>query len=201
MNLALFDFDGTITTREMFPDFMRFAVSPVRLAVGSVLFAPLVAGYRAGLVSGSLIRAAVVGFGFRGVAEARLRQAGLKFSREVLPRVMRPEALDRILWHQAQGDTVVVVSGALDVYLSHWCAAHGVDLICSQLESRNGLLTGRYEGLQCVAGEKARRVREHYDMSAYATVYAYGDTIEDRELLDIAQKKYFRWREVACVPG
>ena len=28
MNLALFDFDGTITTREMFADFMGQAVAP-----------------------------------------------------------------------------------------------------------------------------------------------------------------------------
>jgi len=27
VNLALFDFDGTITTPEMFPDFMRFPVA------------------------------------------------------------------------------------------------------------------------------------------------------------------------------
>ena len=196
-NLALFDFDGTITTREMMPDFMRFAVPRIRLAIGSVVFAPLVAGYRAGLVSGSFVRSAIVHFGFRGVPEARLCEAGLQFSRRLLPGVLRPEATERIRWHQAQGDVVVVVSGALDVYLSHWCAQHGLGLICSRLESRNGVLTGRYRGAQCVGPEKARRVREEYDVDAFPLVYAYGDTQEDRELLDLAHRKYFRWREVA----
>ncbi len=45
MNLALFDFDGTITTRETFADFMHFAVTRRRLAVGRVVLAPVVIGY------------------------------------------------------------------------------------------------------------------------------------------------------------
>jgi hypothetical protein len=28
-------------------------------------------------------------------------------------------------------------------------------------------------------------------------VYAYGDTKEDREMLAMAQKKYYRWQEIA----
>ena len=36
---ALFDFDGTLTTRETFPDFMRYAVARPRLLVGGALLA------------------------------------------------------------------------------------------------------------------------------------------------------------------
>ena len=52
MNLALFDFDGTLTTRETFGDFVRHAVTPLRRALGAPLFAPMLAGYKLGLVSG-----------------------------------------------------------------------------------------------------------------------------------------------------
>ena len=76
MNLALFDFDGTITTRETFPDFMRHAVAPRRLAIGKVLLAPLVIGYRFGFVPGRVIRAIVVRAGFSGRREADIREAG-----------------------------------------------------------------------------------------------------------------------------
>ena len=76
MNLALFDFDGTITTRETFPDFMRFAVAPRRRVLGTVLLAPLIAGYRLGVVSPIRVRDRIVDFGLRGVAEAAVAQAG-----------------------------------------------------------------------------------------------------------------------------
>lgn len=196
MNLALFDFDGTITTREMFRPFIEFAVSPRRRTLGGAVLAPMVAGYKLGWVSPNLMRSSAVYFGFRGVPEAQAFERGAAFARDVLPGVLRGEALERIAWHKAQGDRVVVVSGALDVYLSHWCRTHDLELLCSRLESRDGVLTGRYRGEQCVNAEKAHRVRAVYDLSAYPVVYAYGDTPEDRDLLHVAHRRYFQWQEV-----
>ena len=197
MNLALFDFDGPLTDRELFPDFMHFAVTPRRLAIGRVVLAPVVVGYKLGLVSGVATRACLVDFAFRGRSEDELRDAGERFAREIVPAALRPEAMARLQWHREQGDTVVVVSGAFDLYLSHWCARHGLDLLCSSLESRDGVMTGRYAGAQCAGAEKARRVRERYDLSRFDTVYAYGDTREDRELLALAQRRWYRGQEQA----
>jgi phosphatidylglycerophosphatase C len=197
MNLALFDFDGTITTREMFRPFIEFAVSPRRRLLGGAVLAPMVAGYKFGWVSPNLMRRCAVLFGFRGMAEKRAFALGADFARHELPGVLRDHALERIRWHKAQGDRVVVVSGALDVYLSHWCREHGLELLCSQLESRNGRLTGNYLGEQCVNEEKSRRVRAAYDLAGYPVIYAYGDTREDQHLLAIAHRRYFQWREVA----
>lgn len=59
------------------------------------------------------------------------------------------------------------------------------------------MLTGRYLGAQCMGEEKARRVRERVDLSAYPLVYAYGDTKEDRELLELAHRRVYRWQEQA----
>jgi HAD superfamily hydrolase (TIGR01490 family) len=196
MNLALFDFDGTITTREMFRPFIEFAVSPRRRTFGGALLAPMVAGYKLGWVSPNRMRRSAVRVGFRGVPEAHALAQGELFAREVLPEVLRPQALERIRWHKEQGDRVVVVSGALDVYMSHWCRTHELELLCSRLESRDGRLTGRYRGEQCVNAEKARRVRDAYDLAAYPVIYAYGDTPEDRDLLGMAHRRYFQWQEV-----
>lgn len=192
MILALFDFDGTITTRETMPDFVRMAVPRARLHLWGTLLAPWVLGYKAGLVSGSNIREKIARVGFRGMREADYRAAGERFARELLPTVLRPEAMARIVWHKARGDTVVVVSGGFDVYLSHWCRAQGIELISSKLEVVDGVLTGRYDGAQCVREEKARRVRERYVLRQYGAVHAYGDTTEDAELLALADESWFK---------
>jgi HAD superfamily hydrolase (TIGR01490 family) len=178
----LFDFDGTITHKAMFADFMRFVVSRRRRLLGAAVFAPLVVGYKLGLVSGNAIRASLVRFGFGGVSAEHVQAMGRRFSDDVLSTVLRPMALDRIQWHKAPGDRIIVVSGALDIYLSHWCPQHGLDLICSRLEIADGLLTGRYRGFQCVGAEKARRVREACSLERFSAVYAYGDTEEDLDM-------------------
>lgn len=194
--LALFDFDGTITIRETMPDFMRASVGRGRRWLGTVALAPLVLGYRLDLVSGTTIRRVVVRFGYRGRSVTALRAAGRAFAMHVLPQLLREETMRRIAWHRDQGHTVAVVSGGLDAYLSPWCAAHGLDLLCSSLEQRDGVLTGRYLGRQCVLAEKVRRVRERYDLGAYSVIHAYGDTHEDHALLAMAHRRHYRGREL-----
>lgn len=192
--LALFDFDGTITTRETFPDFMRFAVAPARLALGWALLAPVVLGYRRGWVGGNFTRACIVQAGLRGVDAARLKARGEAFAHDVLPGLLRPEAMARIDWHRARGDRIVVVSGGLDTYLSPWCRRHGLELQCSVLAERGGRMTGGYVGEQCVGEEKVRRVRALCDPAAYPAIHAYGDTHEDHAMLAMAQHRTYRWQ-------
>jgi HAD superfamily hydrolase (TIGR01490 family) len=195
MNLALFDFDGTITSRDSFEPFLYFA-APGRVAIGTLLLAPLVAAHRVGWISSSRLRAAGAYVGFRGRVHAELCELGARYAR-TLGSIVRPEALDTIHWHQAQGDRVVVVSASLHLYLSEWCREVGVELICTELEVKAGRVTGRYRGGDCTGREKARRVRERYELARYPVVYAYGDTPEDAELLALAHRRYFRWRELA----
>lgn len=195
-DLALFDFDGTLTTRETFPAFMRYAVVRPRLLAGGVLLAPVVFGYRRGWVAGNPTRASIVQMGLRGVDASHLRVQGQAFARDVLPGVLRVEAMARLAWHRERGDRVVVVSGGLDVYLAPWCAGQGVELLCSVLAERGGRITG-YAGPQCVGEEKVRRVHALCDLQAYAAIHAYGDTHEDLAMLAMAHHRTYRGHVVA----
>ncbi|RAP59675.1 HAD-IB family phosphatase [Oleiagrimonas sp. MCCC 1A03011] len=198
-DLALFDFDGTLTVRETFADFMRAATPSWRRYLGGLWFGPMYAGYKAGWVSGSRIRAEVVRFGFRGLPANALRAAGEAFARNVLPTRLDMRMMQRLDDHRRRGDVVAVVSGALDVYLQPWCAQHGLPVICSRLQVVDRLVTGRYEGAQCVGEEKARRVRAAWDLSSFGEIHAYGDTAEDHAMLALAHRAYFRGRLMGAV--
>lgn len=192
MDLALFDFDGTITTGESFGPFVKAVAPRWRVRIGGALLAPLVIAYRLGWVSGIVVRAAVVRVAFRGLDAADFDQATLSFTGSYLPTVVRPEALARIAWHRSRGDRVVVVSGAFSEYLRPWCDAQGLELVASSLERRDGRLTGRYAGAQCVLDEKIRRVREACDLAAFERIHAYGDTPEDLPMLALAHERHYR---------
>jgi HAD superfamily hydrolase (TIGR01490 family) len=194
MNLALFDFDGTITVADTFTPFIHFAVPRARVLRGSIRLLPLIAGYRLGRVPATRMRQAIVKVAFEGSAERDVDRLGERYAQS-LADVLRPEALERIAWHRHNGDCVVVVSASLAPYLRSWCAERGLELICAELESRDGVLTGRYLGGDCTGEEKARRVLARYDLSRYREIYAYGDTEEDEALLGLASKRFYRWRE------
>lgn len=193
MNLALFDFDGTLTHADSFTAFVLYAAGTRRLVSGTVALLPLIARYRLGRVRGPEMRAAMVRRAFGGRRFAEVLDLGERFSSDVLPELVRPRALERLRWHRARGDEVAVVSASLSLYLAPWCLRHGVDLLCSELEVQDGVLTGAYAGLDCTGDEKARRVRARYALDRYDAVYAYGDTVEDRELLALAGRAFHRW--------
>lgn len=199
MNIALFDFDGTITSKDSFAPFIKYGASPARFAIGLLILSPILIGYKVRLISASFTRACLFWFAFRGKRVSEVNEIGARFAREALPKTIRQKAVDQISWHRANGDLVVVVSAAPEIYLRHWCEQNGIELVCTELESVDGILTGRYLNGDCTGEEKIIRVRRRYNLSDFDEVYAYGDTREDEVLLAAATKKFFRWREIADI--
>jgi len=196
MNLALFDFDGTITSSDTWTPFMRMAVRPSRMRVAVVVLSPVIVGYRLGLLTSSKGRRAAARVGFYGEPAEVIRRHGQRYASTALPGTLQPQAMERLEWHRSQGDEVVVVSASLDAYLIPWCAERRLACICTTLEERAGRLTGRYVDGDCTGAEKVRRIRARYDLSRYRAIYAYGDSGEDRELLSLAHRKFYRWQEI-----
>jgi len=197
MNLALFDFDGTITRADTWTPFVRLTATSTRTAIGSIALLPVAVAYRLKLMGGATARPIVAMVAFRGRSEAEIRSAGCEYAAKELPGTVRRMALDKIRWHQARGDRVIVVSGSLDVYLQPWCAAIGVEVICTELTAKNGVLTGRYRQGDCTGRRKTDRLHERVRLSDYETIYAYGDSAEDTELLSVAHRRFLCWRELS----
>lgn len=193
MKLALFDFDGTITFRDTFLDFIRFAVDLKTFVLGLIQLSPRTAAFSLGVLSSTEIKETVLGFFFKGWPEQRFKQQGEEYALRVLPTIVKPNALARIKWHQEEGDRVIVVSASISNWISGWCRDHNLELISSEMEFLNGQVTGRLASPNCSGKEKVRRIREQVNLDNYETIYAYGDTKGDKEMLSIADKRYYRY--------
>lgn len=194
MDLALFDFDNTITRRDMFTAFIKYAVPTKRRLTFVVFLFPVILAYKCKLISATLCRRIVVFFGFRGLTHKDISLLGKLFCTQVIPKYIRERARQRITWHQQRGDKVVVVSASLDVYLNHWCEQHGLVIICSVLDCNGTVLNGKYQYSDCTGEEKARQVLSRFDLSEFDTIYAYGDSKEDVAMLNLADIKFFNWQ-------
>jgi HAD superfamily hydrolase (TIGR01490 family) len=197
MHLALFDFDHTVTSSDTYARFLRRVALPEQVAQAKWKVGPWLLAYRANLISAKAIRARVTRLAFTGRDAAQIAEHGEPFSREVLPPLQRPEMMQRIEWHHAQGHTVALVSGSLDLYLAPWCERHGLHLLCNRLEQdAAGRLTGRYAGAD-IGPEKVRRIRERYDLAKFERIHAYGDSGEDKPMLALAHERWYRGQRVA----
>lgn len=192
--VAAFDFDGTITYRDSLVPFLVF-LEKSRLAVLGKLFweTPTLLKYLFGKASRQETKECVLKRFLHGRSAATLRQQAEAFAKGPLQRCVRPEALERLLWHQAQGHRCVLISANIDLFLEVWAKELKFDdCITSQCEvNGNGLLTGRLKGLNCWGEEKARRLNVLLGPRQSYILYVYGDSQGDREILKMADYSYY----------
>lgn len=193
MVLAIFDFDGTITQRDSFRHFLQFAVKKSVYYRGLILLSPVLIAYLLGFVPNYVAKQKVFAHFFGGWSAEGFGALAEEYSSSEIGKIVRPEALKRIVWHQRQGHTVVVVSASIKCWLSHWCKAQGIDLVSTEIEKKNGILTGEFRTLNCHGSEKVKRLKDRFDFSKIDYVYAYGNSSGDKEILELADEKYYRY--------
>lgn len=193
MNLALFDFDGTITHTDSFTKFVLYAADKRRIRRSKLLLLPELIAYKTRLTDGKRIRHKTFNLAFENTIEDDIKMKALEFSQNIIPSLIRPQAMDRINWHKERGDEIRVVSASLDLYLEPWCKQHNIALSCNEVEAVSGSITGNFIGHDCSADEKRRRVENAYNLSDYTNIYAYGDTFEDKELLKLAHYPFYQY--------
>jgi phosphatidylglycerophosphatase C len=191
--LALFDFDGTVTTKDTFAPYLvrAFGATRVNIAFASLgMNALMVAG---GLSTRDRFKERLLDRLFTDADYASLESAGLEHAGHVV-RWYRPGALERILWHRERGHRLIMVSASLDLYLLPIARSLGFDdLLCTEIERDGSRCTGRMKGRNCRAAEKVRRVERLLGRPlADFEVYAYGDTAGDAEMLEHSNHPSFR---------
>lgn len=193
--IAAFDFDGTLTIRESSLVFMIFCCGLTQTCFALIKSIRTFLMTLIGLASRQDSKEAMLSCLFKGKLKKQVMEKGIVFSSGNLNKILRPDMMERLRWHQKEGHICVLVSANLDVYLEPWGCFEGFQaVLCSKLSvDKNGILTGKLEGLNCWGPEKKRRFfawAENLPRDSY-TLYVYGNSRGDHELLasaDIPKK-------------
>jgi phosphatidylglycerophosphatase C len=191
--LAAFDFDGTLTTHDSFMRFLAWRRPPALFAADLILTAPILALYAARIVPNERHKMSLFARQFAGTPVGLYQSQAHEFALSKVPNLIRPEAMRRLRFHQEQGHQVVIVTASLTDWISPWAKSVGVNTVLgSAAQAANGRLTGRLEGANCHGPEKLRRLMTICPQRSLYTLFAYGDSRGDKELLSAADKPYFR---------
>jgi HAD superfamily hydrolase (TIGR01490 family) len=193
VNIAFFDMDGTITRRDSLIHFISYTHGYPRLGFGLLIQLPYLIAYKFGLYPNDKTKERFLKYFFGGWEKERFDSIATQYSNHQINHIIRPQALERIKWHQQQGDKTVVVTASIENWLKEWCDRNGLELISTQLFFEDNKVTGNFSGRNCHGEEKVRQIKEKYNLTQYDTVYAYGDSSGDREMLQLADKPYFRY--------
>jgi phosphatidylglycerophosphatase C len=191
--LVLFDFDGTLTTKDSLSGYIKHVNGSANFYVGLLALSPMLVGLFAGLIPNWRSKEIFMSWYLRGQQEDYLKKHGESFCKNVLPETLRPEAMAKLAWHKEQGHTVYLVSASFETWLAPFCTAQNIGLISTKLEYIDGVFTGKFASKNCHGKEKVKRVEAAVNVADYAEVYAYGDTkAGDGPMLDMATHSFYR---------
>jgi HAD superfamily hydrolase (TIGR01490 family) len=190
--IAFFDFDGTITTKDTLLEFIKYSKGVMHFYVGFLLNSPYLLAYKLKIISNQSAKEKILRFFFAKMSVGAFNEICDDFAANGIPQLIRPKALEEIEKFKNNGTRVVIVSASPENWISKWSAAIQADLIATQLEVKNELLTGNIIGKNCHGEEKVRRIKSKYDLSRYDSIYAYGDSGGDKPMLALASRAYYK---------
>jgi HAD superfamily hydrolase (TIGR01490 family) len=192
MFLALFDFDGTITTDDSLIKFIRFVVGDTKFAAGMAVLSPMLTAYKLKLIPNYKAKQYMLSYFFKGMSEEKFMQVANEYSLKHIDTILRPKAMEKIAWHKEQGHKIVIVSASIECWLKPWCDKNNLDLIATKLQIKDGIVTGKFLTQNCYGIEKVNRVQEQYNLDDYDHIYTYGDSRGDKELLELADESFYK---------
>ncbi|QCR00099.1 HAD-IB family hydrolase [Brevundimonas sp. SGAir0440] len=190
--IVAFDFDGTLTIRDSFTEFLRWRAGPGAWALGLVKLAPALAAYAKDRDRGRIKAASVREF-LLGVSRQTLETEAAAFAEAIWPRFMRPDALE--VWNDwgRRGAHRVIVTASPTTTVAPFARKLGAEALLGTefVFDADDRITGDFAGPNCRGREKVRRLKAAYGEDVTLTA-AYGDTSGDTEMLAIAQQSGFR---------
>jgi len=192
VKLAFFDFDGTITTKDSLVDFIQFAVGRGAYYRGLLVLSPMLTAYLLKLIPSQRAKERLIAYYFQDWGREEFKKTANRYAIKQIDSIVRPDALEKIRWHQAQGHRVVVVSASIECWLKAWCTKQGIELLSTKLEFFDEKISGRFATKNCYGAEKANRIKAHLNLEEYEHIYAYGDSSGDKELLALADEPHYK---------
>lgn len=189
MKLAIFDFDGTIYKKETFPLLMAHLKSTYPKAYKRFFLRilPIYAGYKIKLVPEQKMKASLMYHYTKALHRLSDTQVNQFFQKAAgkMAGDFNEQVLERIREHRKDGYYTLIVSGAfmplLEVLNDQF---HADDLIGTKLPETKADFDHVH------ADRKTELIHAHLNNTeiSWESSYAYGDSISDRSVLELAGK-------------
>jgi len=124
----------------------------------------------------------------KGLSETSIINISQNIVEKKLISLIRPSIIKEIQFHEKQGGHIVLLSASLP-YICEPIAKHiGIKtIICSKMEIKNKLFTGKLIGNICIGDEKKIRAEDYCKQKAFklSNAFCYGDSITDQHVLNL----------------
>jgi phosphatidylglycerophosphatase C len=188
--VAIFDFDGTLTQCATTLPFLRFAF-PIKYIFLMPFWLPALLLFACHLITIDQLNNFICRLFFKNKSSDLIKCLGASFAHNKIPKLLKPEAIDKLKMHQEQGHYCILATAAYEVYVKYWAKNFGFDdVVCTLFEVESNKFSGALAGLSCYGAEKAKKIKSL--LAENEEIYAYGDSRGDKEMLELAHYPFYR---------
>ena len=193
MKLYAFDFDGTITTKDTFIAFIRFVKGDLRTFLGLLLYAPILIMMKLKLYPNWKAKQQLFTYFFKGMNMKEFKLKCNEFARHN-KALIRPLALIEIQKALKEGEKVMIITASIDMWVRPFFSEldKNIHIVGTKIEEKEGKVTGHFVTRNCYGAEKVNRLKEIMPNRDSYELISYGDSRGDKELLEYADKGYFK---------
>ena len=222
----IFDFDGTLTTKDTLLEFIRYAKGTGPFILGFLLHAPLLVLMKLRLYPNYKAKQRLFSYYFKGMTLTDFNAVCERFAQDNRAKLLRPQGLDTLREAQSYGHRILIVSASIDNWVRPFFPqslsdtstppdastaqplppsregrggsstepqGSSLTILGTQIETHDGLLTGRFLTPNCYGPEKVRRIEEVLTQPRDTFhIIAFGDSRGDKQLLDYANEAHYK---------
>ena len=123
---------------------------------------------------------------------SKFNQEGGDFIFKDIIKLLRSDALNRLIWHKKRGDRVILCSASPRILLEPLANYLEVELICTELKKNNGIWLPKLDSLNIKGPNKIKALKNHIPNLDDFEIEAYGDSEGDKELLKYSDFPHYR---------
>jgi phosphatidylglycerophosphatase C len=184
--IAIFDLDGTLTTRDTFVAYLVSFGRRHRKGAALVSMPFRIAGYLLKMLRDDQLKEQLLQSFFFDVSRDVIQEHTDWFVQNWLPTKLHPIGQRFLKQHQAQGHRVVLLSASPDLYVPAIAKNLNIpECVCTQVEFQDERCIGKLIGDNCKGSRKLEAIKRHlgYDLAPDES-YAYGDSKHDLPVLE-----------------
>ena len=184
--IYIFDFDGTITSKDSFLLFSFYSIgflASLNYWITVFLCYPFIPKWK---LKESFFK------NFKGVPLKDFNSSCVLFFKKCLHQFIRNSFFNYIAGLNSNAE-IVIVTASVSNYIKPWCDKMGFDLIATELEVVNEKITGRFSTPNCNYQEKVVRIQNKYNLSKYTEIHVFGNSKGDFDMLELGTHKYYNF--------
>lgn len=185
--IAVFDFDGTLTSKDTLVEFIKYACGTWRFYLGFTCYSPIIVLMFLHLYPNWKAKEKIFAFFFKGWEYQKFKDYGEEFSLKI-ENMKKENTMKKLYTHMEKSDTIYVITASILEWVLPWCKKNGINnVLATRIEiDERGIITGRFSSKNCYGQEKVNRLLQVEPHRHTYTLYAYGDSRGDKEMIEFS---------------